>query len=420
MMPPRRADSPVAFWSLMAFIFILFLTPQAIFPVLAPFRIALLAAAVAIIAYTTDAITAGRPIIVLTREARLVVCLLGWAILTIPFSYWPGGSVDTVTGVLLKSLVLFWLIPNVVGTVARLRQFAWGLTLVSVPIAAVALANYRSGVFLGSSERIVGYDSSLANDPNDLALTLNVILPFALGLVRMTRRPLVRAALLGIVALDIAAVVLTFSRGGFLALLVMLGITVLRLLSSAKRAWGIACLAALILCLPLVPPSYWDRLATVSDINSDPTGSAQARWARMVGALQFVLYHPVIGAGVGAGALALNEQVGFTWQEVHNTYLQWAVDLGLPGLILYLWLFVLCLGATSVMPHGAELLPGMRALRTLGDATRLSLITFGVGAFFLPVAYHFHFFYLAGLSVAARTAATRQANTLRGGRHSHA
>src|SRR5262249_53916109 len=159
-------------------------------------------------------------------------------------------------------------IANVVRSVARLRQFAWGLILVSVPIAVMALANYRSGIFLPGSERIVGYDSSLANDPNDLALTLNLILPFALALIRMTRRPVMRAALLGIVALDIVSVVLTFSRAGFVTLLVVLGITVLRLLSSGKRAWGIAFLAALVLCLPLLPPSYWDRLATITDINS--------------------------------------------------------------------------------------------------------------------------------------------------------
>ena len=64
---------------------------------------------------------------------------------TIPFSYWPGGSVDVLTGLYFKSVALFWLIGNTITSVARFRQFAWGLTLMSVPIAATAVKNYLSG-----------------------------------------------------------------------------------------------------------------------------------------------------------------------------------------------------------------------------------------------------------------------------------
>lgn len=402
-MQPRLANSPVAFWALMVFMGILLVAPQAIFPALAPLRIALLAAGVAVIAHVLGCWTAGRPVTIVTREMKIAVCLLGWAIATIPFSLWPGGSVAALTDLFLKSLVLFWLIANTVTTVSRFQQFAWGLSLMSVPIAATAVMDYSSGNFLlTAAGRVAGYDAPLTANPNDLALTLNLIIPFTLALLQLTRGPLLRAILLAILVLDVTAVVLTFSRGGFLTLAVILAITVTRLLRSPKRAWGIALLAVLLLFLPLVPASYWHRLTTITDIESDETGSAQARRDNSLGALRIILSHPLVGTGIGADTLALNDQIGPTWQAVHNVYLQYGVDLGLPGLGLFLALFATCLASASAARHRAGRGRDARDAAHLAQATWLSLIAFGVAALFHPVAYQPYFYYLAGLATACR------------------
>src|SRR5215813_7990253 len=195
--PSRVAHAPLAFWSLMVFMGILLLAPQNFFPILAPLRIALLTAGVALTAHVVSALIAGRPILVMTREMKISLCLLGWATLTIPLALWPGGSLDNLTDLFLKSLVLFWLIANTVTTVSRFRQFAWGLALMSVPISYSALKNYVSGMYLFvGSDRIAGYESGLTSNPNDLALTLNLIIPFILALVWLTRGPMRRAILL--------------------------------------------------------------------------------------------------------------------------------------------------------------------------------------------------------------------------------
>jgi hypothetical protein len=38
----------------------------------------------------------------------------------------------------------------------------------------------------------------------------------------------------------------------------------------------------------------------------------------------------------------------------------------------------------------------------IGEALQLSLIAFSISAMFHPVAYHIHFYYMAGLAVAAK------------------
>jgi len=276
-----------------------------------------------------------------------------------------------------------------------------------VPISSCALVNYVSGTYVAGSDLIVGYDSALTSNPNDLALTLNLIIPLILDLLWITRRPVPRAILLAVLGLDIAGVILSFSRGGFITLVVILAVTSKRILRSRRRAWGIALLTVFFLCLPLLPGSYWHRISTITDIESDETGSAQARRENTLGAIRFVLTHPIVGAGLGSNILALNEEIGSTWRDVHNVYLQYAVDLGLPGLGLFLALFSTCFAAASAArsPVGRRRRAG--DVTQFAQATRLSLIAFGVAGFFHPVAYQFYFYFLAGLASAFRQAGQR-------------
>src|SRR6185503_15868218 len=88
--------------------------------------------------------------------------------------------------------------------------------------------NFASGSFLrtpdGAVPRIAGYTmagSGLAANPNDLALMINLLIPFAAALVVTERRLLARLVAGGAVALGVAGVVVTFSRAGFLTLAAM-------------------------------------------------------------------------------------------------------------------------------------------------------------------------------------------------------
>ncbi len=297
---PRPPGSALAFWAVMVFMAILLLAPQAIFPALAPFRIALLTAGAATVMHVFERLTSRRPASFVSREMKIAAGLLGWATLTIPFSYWRGGSVDTLTGLYVKSLILFWLIANTITTVGRFRVFAWGMTLMSVPIATTAVRNYLSGNVLQGSDRIAGYDAALTSNPNDLALTLNLIIPFILVFVRSSRGCFIRTLALGIAALNVAAVLLTFSRGGFITLMATLLSITWGLVRSRKVGWVVALLFLLLASLPLLPSSLWERWATITNVESDTTGSAQARRDQVTEAVRFIATHPVVGTGIGA------------------------------------------------------------------------------------------------------------------------
>lgn len=395
-------QSPVPFWSMMGFTFILFLSPQTYLTFLKPLHLALLTAVVAVGVFIFDRFARRLPVVALHRENVLILLLLGWVVLTLPLSVWPGGSLHILTGLFLKTLIVYWLLSHVIATAGRLRQAAWALTLMSIPIAITALVHLVSGNFVeNGGDRIVGYDAPLTGNPNDLALTLNLLLPLAIGLLLGTRSALQRALLLGCVCFDAIGVIATYSRGGFITLGVVGLVYLVILFKRGHRQLPFLALFAVLAAMPLLPGGYVDRLSTITNIKADASGSAQDRLADSIAAVKYVVFHPLIGGGIGQDQLALNQMRGPTWTHVHDVYLEYAVDLGLPGLVLFLLLLRGVLRRVRVAQQRFALRPDGGQCFYLAEGIRVSLIAFCIGGLFHPVAYQAFFYFFAGLAMAA-------------------
>lgn len=392
------------FRALLVFTFILIIAPQTLFPALASLRVAMLAAGVAVLSYLYNRFARRRPVVEFSREIALAACLLAWAVITLPLSYWPGGSLSHLLNVYSKTLVIFWLLSHVVNTQSRLRLTAWSMSLMALPLAVSAVTNLAEGRFLTES-RIIGFDAPLTGNPNDLALMLNLILPLSIGLfLGAGGRFWLRALLLFGIGLSAIGVIATYSRGGFLTLAVIFALYVNALLRRPReRHFALLAIFLGLAAIPFLPGDYVERLGTIANIEADASGSAQERWGVTLAALEYILFHPLVGAGIGMDILALNEVRGPAWKEVHNVYLQYGVDLGIPGMILFIMLLRGALRCARQAQHAAA--GRMPQLFYLAESIRISLLAFAVAAFFHPAAYHFYFYYFAGLAIAARTAA---------------
>ena len=400
------AGGQAAFLALVAFTAILLLSPQTWFPALKVVRIAFVAAGIAMAAHVVERTARRQPITPLSPEIGIAFALVAWAVITVPMSVWPGGSIRVLTDHYLKAVAFFWLLGAIVNTPDRLRVVAWTLTLCGIPLAATAVMNYLSGDVLSTGVRgfyrISGYGGVLTENPNDLALMLNLIIPISGSLVagaRGVRRLVVLAA----IALSAGAVILTFSRAGFLTLaatfVLFLGVLIRR------KSAGLAVVLVLfaVVVPPLLPSGYVDRLGTIANIDEDRTGSAQGRWNDTKVAARLVARSPLVGAGIGQDILVMNDARGIDrWTSVHNAYLQYGVDLGLLGLFLFAWLHVTCLRAARAVDRRASVDPSVRDLQPLACGLQIALIAFAVAAMFHPIAYQFYFFSVAGLAVALR------------------
>ena len=399
-------DSPVPFWAVMVFTFVMLLAPQQTLVWLAPARIALLSGTFAVAAHCWARFAARQPLVRFTREIRLAAALLGWAVVTIPLSEWVGGSLQVLLDLFLKALLIFWLVSHTVTTLGRLSAVAWGLSLMAAPVAVTGVWHFL--VHDENLNRVIGYNAPLTANPNDLALTLNLILPLTVGLLLVSRRGAVRGLLTGLIMLDASGVVVTFSRSGFLTLATSLVLYLRTLHRWRKWKWAALAFMLAAAAVPLLPSGYLERLGTITNISSDPTGSAQRRTADSLTALAFALSHPVPGAGLGMNYLVLNALRGPTWQPVHNVYLEYAVDLGWPGLGLFLLLLLSCIGRAARVRENCANVPALRELSALAEAIQVALVAFAVAGFFYPVAYHYYFYYFAALAVAASAVYEKQ------------
>jgi O-antigen ligase len=406
----------VAFRALVAFTAILLLSPQAWFPVLGQLRIAFVAAGIAIFAHLLDRIVRRDAAPPFNAEIGIALLLVAWATMTVPVSYWITGSVEVLTSQYIKAVLFFWLLAALATTEQRLRTIAWTLVLCAVPLAATGLSNYLSGERLTTGvegfTRIYGYmgGSGLAANPNDLALMLNLIIPIAAGMMIGTRHAAARVVAACAMFISIAGVVVTFSRAGFLTLAAT-GVMLIAVLLRRRSAGAATLLVATALIAPVaMPDGYFDRLSTITNIDADQTGSAQGRWKDVLMAAGIVAGSPIVGAGIGNDMLALNDYRGReTFRSVHNAYLQYAVDLGLPGLLLFAWLHVRCFRAARRVERLARDDVSFRSLGPIAATLQVSLVAFFVAAMFHPIAYQFYFFTIGGLAVALANAARRAA-----------
>jgi putative inorganic carbon (HCO3(-)) transporter len=407
----RPAGSPadreqVAFGALMAFTIILLVSPQAWFPAIKSLRIALLAAGLAITAHLASRAFNRTAALPFRREMALALGLIGWAALTIPLSIWPGGSLDQLTDHLLKAIIFFWLISTLVTSQARLTRYAWTLSLCAIPLALTTINNYRAGVYVTAEhnvvQRIAGYlgGSGLAGNPNDMALMLNLLMPITGALLVTSRSTLARIVTAMTLVLSAGAVVLTFSRAGFITLALIAVLTLIAMLRRGAIITAMGLVFATVVALAVMPQQYYERLSTITNIEADVTGSAQGRWDDWKLSVDYISQHPVTGAGLGQDLLALNSMRGHeTWRSVHNAYLQAAVDLGIPGVSILLALLAASFQNARRVRRTAER-NGLSDLASLAQGVSISLAAFAVAAFFHPIAYQFYFFCLAGLAVA--------------------
>ncbi len=400
---PGRREGAIPFWCLMVFTFVLFMAPQHFLPFLQPLRLAQASAGLAALAYVLSRLVQRRPLTVSTPEIRLVAWLTLVAVVSIPVSLSPGGSFAFFLSTFVKSVVIFFLLANLLETVGRLRLLVAFIVVAGVVYAATGLYNFTTGHTIPHDPgRIWGYPSQFALNPDDFGLLLNVTLWLAYGLSVLARQRVVKALLAVGMTLMVGGIIVSFSRGAFLALVLTLAVFVAKLVWTRGPLVLLPIAAVVVLGVVLAPPGYADRLYSLFDPALDRVGSISERWRQVEVVVPFLLQNPLFGAGVGMEGLVYMEQ-GWGLSATHNIFLLVGTDLGFPGLLIYVLLFVQILRGLRRTQWQLGSVPEAREVVALAAGLELAVFSFLVSAFFLPFSYSFVFFYLAGMAAAVRT-----------------
>ena len=258
---------------------------------------------------------------------------------------------------------------------------------VAVAIGASAVASYAFIQKLGLDPIWNGYLPfgrvfSTIGQPNALAGYLVLAIPVTAVLAIEQKRTL-RVAALAALALMIAALLLTYSRGGYLGLALAVTVLIFGLrekitVSRAKLgAYAGAAFVVLVLTVTMIAPARsavtraWHRIESVS--SDESIGSRIDLW---IVAIRMIEDHPLVGTGPETfpeefpgysrtvlPAAAVRHYERFRVESPHNEVLAVASGAGIPAAIAYLSILV---GVISVLWHAMR--------RSRDAAVRLALL----------------------------------------------
>jgi O-antigen ligase len=399
---PRRGHG-LTFICLFIFSIVLFLRPYELIPALSSFKsMAFYVGIVTLAVYAVTQIANEGNLTARPREVNMVLLMGLGALLSIPMAIDPAEAWTEFSELVIKTILIFIVIVNVVRTEWRMRMLWFLIIGVSIYLSVNVISDYQAGVFkIGDAEqntqRVMGAIKGLFDNSNDLALHLVTIIPitFALGI---EKKGMIRKLVyFPITLLMVAAVIITFSRGGFIGLIAMVLVLARKLSRRNKTAALATVVLGVIFFLAVAPASYSGRLATIFDSASDITGSSSQRTQVLKRSILVALRYPLFGVGIGNFHHKSFQELG-----THNAYTQVAAETGIAAMVCYIIFLVHPLRKLRLMER--EMFERNETSRYyyLAIGLQASLVGYMVASFFAAVAYQWYVYYLVGYAIALR------------------
>jgi O-antigen ligase len=398
---PKRGHG-VTFALLFAFSIVLYFRPYELIPALSGFKtMAFWVGIVTLAAYFITQIVLEGNLTARPREVNLVLLFGIAALLSIPFAIDPGEAWGTFVDFLIKTILIFLVLVNVVRTEMRMKLLIYLALAVSIYLCIHLINDYRAGVFkIGAAEtntqRVAGAIKGLFDNSNDLALHLVTMIPLAFVLALENKNPLRKIVFWGTTLLMIAAVIITFSRGGFLGLIAM-ALLLVRKIGRRNKTVAIGALVlGVVFFVSVAPGAYAGRLASIFS-GSDLTGSSSQRTEVLKRSIWVALRYPIFGVGLGNFHYKSAQELG-----THNAYTQVAAETGIAAMVFYILFMVHPLRKLRMIER--ELYERNEASRFyyLAIGLQASLVGYMVASFFAAVAYQWYIYYLVAYAIALR------------------
>ncbi len=330
-------------------------------------------------------------------EVNLVLLFCVTGLLSIPLAINRFTAWQEFSGTFIRCIVMFILMVNVVRTKARLKGLLLLALAAGLWLSVEAVNDYRLGLMTVEGYRAGGRGGGIFGNSNDMALFLVTLVPIAIALL-LSSRSLARKFLFGSCAvLMVFGIVLTYSRGGFIGLLVAL--TFLAWKAGQRRRLEIVVVGFLIVAAFLaMVPGYALRLASILLPSLDPLGSSEARSGELFRSLYIAIRHPLLGIGMGNYA----PEMSYRGLVTHNSYTQVAAEMGVAALVCYTMFIVTPLKKLGQIARETFETRRDSHYYYLAIGLQAALIGYMVCSFFASVAYLWYVYYLVAYAVCLR------------------
>lgn len=271
---------------------------------------------------------------------KKIKLLVIYIVVTLPFVTWPGSVLGENIPVFVKAVVFFFFTALIIDTEKRLKIFLSVFIFCQVfRVLEPLYLNITSGYWgsrtsLGHGEfasRLSGAPADVIN-PNGLGFVIVTIIPYLYYMVWQSRLKILKLLALGVAPLLIYALVLTMSRGAFVALIVVLWM----IFKESKHKLSLI----VILCVSLVgiwsnlSDNHKDRYLSLVSTDAAQSGTVDGRFQGMMNEFGVALKRPLVGHGLGTSKEA-KVHAGVGYLISHNLYAEVLIEIGGIGFIIF-------------------------------------------------------------------------------------
>ena len=273
----------------------------------------------------------------------LLNCLVLWIIVSLPFVEWPGSVLRENLFTFLKAALLFYFAIFLVDTPRRLRQFvAFFVGCQVFRVMEPLYLNLTSGylgarTYLGPGEwagRLSGAPADVIN-PNGLGFVIATAVVFTYFLLWQSPRKLLKLIYVFLLPAMLYALILTMSRGAFIALAVGAWLV----LKQSKHKPMLITIGIGLCVAGWMIMSDVQRERYMSIFSSEETPQSETARLRIEGIkdeFRLGMNRPIVGHGVGTTAEAKFNITKTRARASHNLYAELLIEVGIIGKVIFL------------------------------------------------------------------------------------
>ena len=328
----------------------------------------------------------------------------------------------------MKNMVIALIVLILLQQGPAFRRVLWVFIGIGFWLGTLSVYQYFSGTFyndyggfaISAQHQIIGTiddfrSSGPMGDPNFFAQIMVPIVPIAFERFLHEKKAKLRLIALWTFAVSVLTILLTYSRGGFLALLVAM--LVFFLYYPPQRFQIPVIILSILVFITLLPPNYLDRLSTLTTIfepritNRLEERSLQGRLAENLTAWEMVKANPLFGVGLssynylfpfyskrlGVGTVA-------TERDAHNLYLEVLAETGIIGFAVVLIILIISF-RTVFQARKAFARARLQDYSGMAAGFFAGLAGYFIAAMFIQNAFPRFFFLLLGIAFSLRLVA---------------
>lgn len=304
-----------------------------------------------------------------------------------------------------KTFLLALTIMVVMNTRVRLHALAWVIVL---SVAYFSLKGGLSVLLTGGGSHIHGLDGTVTGDNNNLGLIMVMSWSLINYLRLNSESKLVRSGLFALMGLTILAVLGTYSRGAFVALVPTLSYFWWK--AKRKVIIGIIGVVAVIPAIIFMPQAWVERMDTIQTYDQD--GSAMARIRQWGFAMALARDHPLVGGGFDASQsynVVKNYYPDQVPRAYHSIWFEALGDHGIPGLLIFIAIGLVSLHNAGVIRRATRTRPEWAWAHDFATMSQVSLAGYYVAGSFLSMAYYDCYFALVAMLAILRDIVAKRA-----------